>query len=106
FFKRESTKFWQMFSHLTSPGKEPRDCSPDTVFRFSDVMMKDFSHFLWIFCHQEPSVHNASTDVWFTILCVACKQSFPDVKALAIKELEQRLITLVDPIILHRDYEV
>ncbi len=31
---------------------------------------------------------------------------FPEVRALAIKELERRTITLVGPIVLHRDYKV
>ncbi|KAK0226357.1 hypothetical protein IW262DRAFT_1255979, partial [Armillaria fumosa] len=106
FFEGESTKFRQMFGGLTSPGKEPRGSSLGTAFRLSDITAKDFAHFLWIFYRQKPSEHDASTDVWVTILRTACKWSFPDVKALAIKELERRTITLVDPIVLHRDYKV
>ncbi|KAK0226379.1 hypothetical protein IW262DRAFT_762540 [Armillaria fumosa] len=84
FFEGESTNFRWTFGGLTSPGKEPRDSSPDTTFRWSDITTEDFARFLWIFYRQKPSTHDASTDVWVSI-CIACKWSFPDVKALAIK---------------------
>ncbi|SJK97981.1 uncharacterized protein ARMOST_01237 [Armillaria ostoyae] len=106
FFEGESSKFRRMFGGLTSPGKEPKGSSPGTAFRLSDITAEDFAHFLWIFYTSKPSVHDASTDVWVTILRTACKWLFPKVKALAIIELERRTITLVDPIVLHQDYKV
>ncbi len=51
-----------------------------------------------------PSASDASTRVWITILRIACKWSFPEVKALAIKELERKTMTLVDPIVLYENY--
>ncbi|PBK74055.1 ARM repeat-containing protein [Armillaria solidipes] len=106
FFEGESSKFRRMFGGLTSPGKEPKGSSPGTAFRLSDITAEDFAHFLWIFYTSKPSVHDASTDVWVTILRTACKWLFPKIKALAIIELERRTITLVDPIVLHQDYKV
>ncbi|KAK0195864.1 armadillo-type protein [Armillaria mellea] len=101
-----SSKFQQMFGGPTSPGKEPEGSSPDAAFRLSDITAEDFAHFLWIFYNPKPSIRDASTDVWVAILRTACRWSFPEIKALAIKELERRSITLVDPIVLHQGYKV
>ncbi|PBK82775.1 hypothetical protein ARMGADRAFT_684840 [Armillaria gallica] len=104
FFERESSKFQQMFGGPTSLGVEPEGSSPDTAFRLSDITAEDFAHFLWIFYNPMPSAYDASTDVWITILRIACKWSFPEVRALAIKELERKTMTLVDPIVLYENY--
>ncbi|PBK86887.1 hypothetical protein ARMGADRAFT_939674 [Armillaria gallica] len=105
FFKRESFKFQQMFGGPTSPGKEREGSSPSTAFRLSDITAEDFAHFLWIFYNPMPSAYDASTDVWITILRTACRWSFPEVEALAIKELERKTMTLVDPIVLYENYK-
>ncbi|SJK97982.1 uncharacterized protein ARMOST_01238 [Armillaria ostoyae] len=104
FFERESSKFQQMFGGPTSLGVEPEGSSPDTAFRLSDITADDFAHFLWIFYNPTPSVYDASTDVWITILRTACKWLFPEVKALAIKELERKTVTLIDPVVLYENY--
>ncbi|KAK0183596.1 hypothetical protein F5146DRAFT_235099 [Armillaria mellea] len=104
FFERESYKFQQMFGGPTLLGVEPEGSSPDTAFRLSDITAEDFAHFLWIFYNPRPSACDASTDVWISVLRTACKWSFPEVKALAIKELKRRTITLVDPIVLYENY--
>ncbi|KAK0454514.1 hypothetical protein EV421DRAFT_1699992, partial [Armillaria borealis] len=105
FFERESSKFRQMFGGPTSPGKELEGSSPSAAFRLSDITAEDFAHFLWIFYNPRHSFYDASTNVWITILRTACKWSFPEVKALAIKELERKTITLVDPIVLYENYK-
>ncbi|PBK74052.1 ARM repeat-containing protein [Armillaria solidipes] len=105
FFERESSKFQQMFGGPTYPGMEPEGSSPDTAFRLSDITAEDFAHFLWIFYNPRPSAYDASTDVWIAILRTACKWSFPEVKALAIKELGRKTITLVDPTVLYENHK-
>ncbi|KAK0494868.1 hypothetical protein EDD18DRAFT_1172775 [Armillaria luteobubalina] len=105
FFERESTKFQQMFGGPTSPGKKPEGSSPDTAFRLNDITAEDFAHFLWIFYNPRPSAYDASTHVWITILRTACKWLFPEVKTLAIKELERNATALVDPVVLYENYK-
>ncbi|KAK0494865.1 hypothetical protein EDD18DRAFT_286584 [Armillaria luteobubalina] len=105
FFERESTKFQRMFDGPTSPGKKPEGSSPDTAFRLNDITAEDFAHFLWIFYNPKPSIYDASTHVWNAILRTTCKWSFPEIKALAIKELERKTMPLVDPIVLYENHQ-
>ncbi|KAK0459138.1 uncharacterized protein EV420DRAFT_305017 [Desarmillaria tabescens] len=106
FFERESSKFRSMFSSPTAPGKEPEGTSPSTAFRLDDITAENFAHFLWVFYNPRHSLYDASTDVWVAILHTSCLWSFPEVKALAIRELECKTINLVDRIVLYQDYNV
>ncbi|KAK0241320.1 hypothetical protein EDD85DRAFT_395680 [Armillaria nabsnona] len=106
FFERESSKFRQMFSGPTSPGKEPEGSSASTAFKLGDITAEDFGHFLWIFYNPKHSLYDASTAVWVTILRTAYDWLFPEVKALGIRELERKTINLVDRIILYQECKV
>ncbi|KAK0212412.1 hypothetical protein DFS33DRAFT_24506 [Desarmillaria ectypa] len=106
FFDRESPKFRQMFGDPTSPGKEHEGSSPGTAFRLDDISAEEFTHFLWVFYNPRHSLYDASTDVWVNILHTACEWSFPEVKALAIRELDRKSMSLVDRIVLYHKYRV
>ncbi|PBK86875.1 hypothetical protein ARMGADRAFT_1085994 [Armillaria gallica] len=106
FFERESSKFRQMFSCPTPPGKEPEGSSPSSAFKLSDITSEDFAHFVWVFYNPRHSLYDASTPVWVTILRLAYDWSFPEVKALAIRELERKTINLVERIILYQECKV
>ncbi|KAK0454519.1 hypothetical protein EV421DRAFT_1757269 [Armillaria borealis] len=106
FFERESSKFRQMFSGPTSPGKEPEGSSPSSAFKLSNITAEDFAHFVWVFYNPKHSLYDASTAVWVTILRFAYDWSFPEVKALAIRELERKTINLVDRIILYQECKI
>lgn len=106
FFERESSKFRQMFSGPTPPGKEPEGSSPTSALKLSDITAEDFAHFVWVFYNPKHSLYDASMAVWVAILRFAYDWSFPEVKALAIRELERKTINLVDRIILYQEYKV
>ncbi|KAK0454518.1 hypothetical protein EV421DRAFT_1757251 [Armillaria borealis] len=106
FFERESSKFRQMFGGPTPPGKEPEGSSPSSAFKLSDITAENFAHFVWVFYNPKHSLYDASTAVWVTILRTAYDWSFPEVKALAIRELERKTINLVDRIILYQECKV
>ncbi|KAK0486261.1 hypothetical protein IW261DRAFT_1549125 [Armillaria novae-zelandiae] len=106
FFERESSKFRQMFSAPTSPGKEAEGSSPSTAFKLVDITAEDFAQFVWIFYNPRHSLYDACTAVWVNILRLAYDWSFPEVKALALRELERKTIILVDRIILYQECKV
>ncbi|KAK0226372.1 hypothetical protein IW262DRAFT_1294574 [Armillaria fumosa] len=106
FFERESQKFRQMFEHPTPPGGEPAGTSIGSALKLEDVTANDFSKFLWIFYNPKYSLYDASVDEWHTILRIASDWGFAEVKALAIRELERKDISLVDRIVLYQAYNV
>lgn len=95
-----------MFSAPTPPGREPEGSSPSSAFELSNITADDFAHFLWIFYNPRHTVYDASTPVWITILHFACNWSFPEVKAVAVRELEQKTFNLIDRIILYQECKV
>ncbi|KAK0226376.1 hypothetical protein IW262DRAFT_1361614 [Armillaria fumosa] len=106
FFERESSKFRQAFSGPTLPGKEPEGSSPSSAFKLNDITVEDFAHFVWVFYNPRHSLYDASVAVWVAILRTAHNWLFPEVKALAIRELERKPINLVDRIILYHECKV
>lgn len=106
FFERESQKFRQMFEHPTPPGEKPAGSSIGTAFKLEDVTANEFSKFLWIFYNPKYSLYAASVDEWHTILRIASSWGFPEVKALAVRELEAKPMSLVDRIVLYQTYNV
>ncbi|KAK0454520.1 hypothetical protein EV421DRAFT_421036 [Armillaria borealis] len=106
FFERESQKFRQMFEHPAPPGDKPAGSSVGTAFVLEDVTANEFSKFLWIFYNPKYSLYDASVDEWHTILRIASVWGFPEVKALAVRELEGKPMSLVDRIVLYQAYNV
>ncbi|KAK0212413.1 hypothetical protein DFS33DRAFT_1370074 [Desarmillaria ectypa] len=106
FFERESPKFREMFDHPTPAGERPAGSSVGTAFKLEDVNPEDFSRFLWVFYNPKYSIYDASVEVWQAILRIATNWEFPEVKALAIRELERKPISLVDRIVLYQKFNV
>ncbi|KAK0459131.1 uncharacterized protein EV420DRAFT_1538481 [Desarmillaria tabescens] len=106
FFERESPRFQQMFDHPAPPGERPAGSSAGTAFKLDDVNAEDFSKFLWVFYNPKYSIYDASVDGWHAILRLASLWGFPEVKALAIRELERKPMGLVDRIVLYQAYNV
>lgn len=106
FFERESSYFQQMFRYPALPGQEPEGTSHSTAFKLNDLTVENFANFLWVFYNPKHSLYDASTDVWTQILHTACKWAFPEVKALAIRELERKTLGLVDRIVLYQNNNI
>lgn len=106
FFERESQKFRQMFEEPAAPGENPAGSSAGTAFKLEGVTANEFSKFLWIFYNPKYSLYDASVDDWHAILRLASNWGFPEVKALAVRELEGKPMSLVDRIVLYQAYNV
>ncbi|KAF9059592.1 hypothetical protein BDP27DRAFT_1341197 [Rhodocollybia butyracea] len=101
FFERESPKFQEMLSRPPPTGQQPYGSLNNPVVL--DVSSEEFQQFLWVFYNPAFSYEEANTDDWACILRLACKFRFPEVKQLAVRNLENIELDLVDRISLYQD---
>lgn len=90
FFERESAHYRRQLSLPVSPGAQRQgtsDAEP-LVLTAEDATPEQFEKFCWVFYNPRYSLYTAPTSSWATILTLAQKWSFPQVKALAIRYLE------------------
>jgi len=92
FFERESTYFVRKLATPASPGKEPQGTSDSTAIMLDDVTAEQFAKFLWVFYNPLYSLYDAKISDWEIILDIAVRWEFPEVKNLAVRELEKKEI--------------
>ncbi|KAJ3505317.1 hypothetical protein NLJ89_g7484 [Agrocybe chaxingu] len=97
FFSRESKAF-------DRKNKGQTDNDPVTL---DDVSPEEFEKLLWVFYNPRYSIYEASIGDWTDILNLANKWSFPEVKELAVRELQKKPeIDLVNRVVLYRKFNV
>lgn len=106
FFERESVHFQTLFE--TPPrANEPVPGSSDfTALLLEAVTASQFARFLWVFYNPKHSIYDEATvDEWKSILDLSHRWIFPEVKQLAIRELEKKDLPPVERIELyHRNF--
>ncbi|KAF8161498.1 hypothetical protein B0H34DRAFT_381923 [Crassisporium funariophilum] len=105
FFERESQRFKEI---IAAPASIDHARFPDAdgpVILLKDVTAPDFSRFLWVFYNRNYSVYKATLPEWTAILKIACEYQFPEVKHLAMRELQQIEIPIAQRIFLYQSYD-
>ncbi|TEB28740.1 hypothetical protein FA13DRAFT_1690465 [Coprinellus micaceus] len=114
FFRRESRNFFDGAEPPSSPSPEPGSpeigdsCTSESrAIRIPDVTVEEFERFLWVFYNPKYSIYSANIYSWFSILKLAHRWDFPEVKDFALRELKRREseIPLVTRIRLYQEYE-
>ncbi|KAG2142304.1 uncharacterized protein EDB93DRAFT_613073 [Suillus bovinus] len=103
FFERESLFFRQKFQ--SSEGEE-RGSSDNNAYTLEDVKSEDFARFLWVFYNPKYSLYEAPLETWLSILHLANRWSFSNVKELTVRELEKIHIEPVDKIAIYHEYTI
>ncbi|KAG2104062.1 uncharacterized protein F5147DRAFT_271556 [Suillus discolor] len=103
FFERESLFFRQKFQ---SAEGEERGSSDNNAYTLEDVKSEDFARFLWVFYNPKYSLYEAPLETWLSILHLANRWSFNNVKELTVRELEKIQIEPVDKMAIYHEYSI
>ncbi|KAF9479073.1 hypothetical protein BDN70DRAFT_807554 [Pholiota conissans] len=106
FFDRESTYFGSKLSVPQTPGTPLRGSSDANAILLDAVTAEEFAKFLWVFYNPKYSIYDAPTEDWEIILILAHRWGFPEVKNLAVRELEKKTMLDVKRIKLYHDTHV
>ncbi|KIJ05533.1 hypothetical protein PAXINDRAFT_93350 [Paxillus involutus ATCC 200175] len=103
FFHRESSFFRQKMDGPN--GNEP--VSTELLrYTLDDVKSEDFARFLWVFYNPKFSLYEAPLETWLSILKLANRWNFDDVKELCVRELEKLPIEPVEKIAIYHDHSI
>ncbi|KAF5386030.1 hypothetical protein D9615_002324 [Tricholomella constricta] len=105
FFERESRVFREQIELPTPPGR-PRQGDDESVAIVLDVPPVSFEKFLGVFYNPRYSVYDWDSDDWISILELADKWEFDEVKNLAVRELEKQEISLIPRIALYQQFKI
>lgn len=106
FLTRESAYFRSKLPHPPSPGDSSKGSSDNNPLVLEDVLQVDFERFLWVFYNPKYSLYDASIEEWTSVLKLAHQWDFSEVKALAIRELENLSIPPLPKIVLYQKYKI
>ncbi|KAI0067633.1 hypothetical protein BV25DRAFT_842370 [Artomyces pyxidatus] len=106
FFVRESPYFREKLPHPPPPGEFTKGSSDNNPFTLDDALSVDFARFLWVFYNPKYSLYNADVEEWTSILKLSHQWQFAEVKALALRELEQLEVGPIEKIITYHAYEI
>ncbi|KAG1848948.1 hypothetical protein DFJ58DRAFT_795563 [Suillus subalutaceus] len=100
-FECESQFFVKEFA------KAPREGTSDsTAFRLDQVTIADFANFLWVWYSQSYRRERKPKEYWLTILELSTVWQFPEMKKLAIDELQSFDIEPVEKITTYDRYQI
>ncbi|KIJ05264.1 hypothetical protein PAXINDRAFT_21460 [Paxillus involutus ATCC 200175] len=103
FFHRESSFFRQKMDGPN--GNEP--VSTELLrYTLDDVKSEDFARFLWVFYNPKYSLYEAPLETWLSILKLANRWNFDNVKELCVRELEKLPIEPVEKIAIYHDHSI
>ncbi|KAF8841713.1 hypothetical protein BDN67DRAFT_966792 [Paxillus ammoniavirescens] len=103
FFERESESFRNSFA----PSSENKDDEvSDTNPYKLDVKSEDFAQFLWVWYNPKYTYSRQGKKAWLTILHLANRWGFPEVRQLAIRQLEDLQLHPVEKIATYKKYNV
>jgi len=105
FFYRESLVWRQMLDASPDGGDHGTTDSP-SPFTLDDVKSEDFERFLWVIYNPQYSLYDAPVETWLSILNLAHRWSFWNIKDLAIRELEKLNIEPIDKIVAYHEYKI
>jgi hypothetical protein len=94
FFERESARFTRMLGTPASPGQQPQGTQDSNAIVLEGLTAKNFATFLWVFYNPLYSLYEAGISDLTVILELAVRWEFPEVKNLAIRELEKKEMPL------------
>ncbi|KAH8829561.1 hypothetical protein DL96DRAFT_1598637 [Flagelloscypha sp. PMI_526] len=101
FFDRESSHWHNFFA------KNPRAGTDEsTAIVLDNIHPRDFAAFCWVFYNPVYWLYEATQDQWIAILGLAHEWAFETVKQLAVRELAQLDIELIERINVYQTYEV
>ncbi|ESK97280.1 hypothetical protein Moror_17845 [Moniliophthora roreri MCA 2997] len=103
FFVRESPKFQQALAQCYTGG---RGSSVTTAIKLTIATPEEFNKFLWVFYNPIHGVYKAPVSDWTDILKLAHLWEFPEIKALAVRELQALDMPAVDRISLYEKFGV
>lgn len=106
FFERESGVFRNQLTTPASPGATRQGSSESNAIVLENVKSVDFAKFLWVFYNPKYSLYNATTEDWTVIINLAHRWAFPEVKSLAVRELEKLVLSDVDRISIYHTYQI
>ncbi|KZV66705.1 hypothetical protein PENSPDRAFT_584939 [Peniophora sp. CONT] len=106
FFTRESAYFRERLPQATSPGDFTKGSNDSHPYVLEDATSEDFARFLWIFYNPKYSVYRANVETWLSILKLAHIWQFPEVRALALRSVEEHELDPIRKIVFYHTYEV
>ncbi|KAJ4483884.1 hypothetical protein J3R30DRAFT_3328897 [Lentinula aciculospora] len=110
FFTRESQHFRQRLAISDAFDLQGNGSSMSSAILLDDydITAEDFESFLKVFYNPRYSFYDLERphEEWASVLKLSNLWDFPNVKELAIKELEKLDIPLVDRIVLYQDHQV
>ncbi|KAF8483647.1 hypothetical protein DFH94DRAFT_690122 [Russula ochroleuca] len=106
FFLRESAHFRSKLPHAPSPGDSHKGSSDNNPLVLDDALKVDFERFLWVFYNPKYSLYDATLEEWTSILKLAHQWGFSEVKALAVRELENLGVPPLQKIVLYQTYAI
>ncbi|KAF8891867.1 hypothetical protein BD779DRAFT_153775 [Infundibulicybe gibba] len=106
FFERESAFFRGKLAAPAPPGGTRQGSSESSAIVLDSVRSADFAKFLWVFYNPKYSVYQATPEEWIAILDLAFRWAFPEVKSLAVRELEKLKLDVIDRIVAYHKYDV
>ncbi|KAJ7503097.1 hypothetical protein B0H11DRAFT_2155079 [Mycena galericulata] len=107
FFERESKFFKAQLAIPATPGGPRIGTADDSAILLDNVRSTDFAKLLWVFYNPKYSLYDASIEDWATILELAERWAFAEVKNLAVRELEKKTeLPDIDRIVLYHKFHV
>ncbi|KAG0695640.1 hypothetical protein DFH29DRAFT_954538 [Suillus ampliporus] len=101
FFECESQFFTKEFSKAPQEGT-----SDSTAFRLEKVTSDDFAKFLWVWYSSTYRRESKPKDHWLVILELSTTWEFPEMKKLAVDELQNLEIEPVEKITIYDKYHI
>lgn len=105
FFYRESL-VWRRMLEASPDGGEHGSTDAPSSFTFDDVKSEDFERFLWVIYNPQYSLYDAPVETWLSILNLAHRWSFCNIKDFAIRELEKLNIEPIEKIVAYHEYNI
>ncbi|KAG2137431.1 uncharacterized protein EDB93DRAFT_1091189 [Suillus bovinus] len=105
FFYRESL-IWRQMLDASPDGGEHGTTDAPSPFTLDDVKSEDFDRFLWVIYNPQYSLYDAPAETWLSILDLAHRWNFCNIKDFAIRELEKLNIEPIDKIVAYHDYKI
>lgn len=105
FFYRESL-VWRQMLDAPHEGEEHGTTDAPSPFTFDDVKSEDFERFLWVIYNPQYSIYDAPFETWLSILKLAHRWNFCNIKDLAIRELEKLDIEPIEKIVAYHEYKI
>ncbi|KAG1781122.1 hypothetical protein EV702DRAFT_962710 [Suillus placidus] len=101
FFDRESQFFVKEFAKAPQEGT-----SDSSAFRLDKVTTADFANFLWVWYSPSYRRGSQSKDHWLVILELSTTWQFPEIKKLAVDQLQNLDIEPIEKITTYDRYQI